>query len=353
MNIYDGGNLQAAPWLLTLFSTFDRILNNFFGLRILFIAADFAVAASLFRLTGLIGKEKDRLTPVQVIKCYFYNPFTIIAVFGMNWTLLLAFLKLAALNSALQGNELIGAAICGFLIHADFYNLALVPPIALATKNPKKVALKCLIVAMILLITSKWLLSSYWRIGNVKFSEIIDSVYLSMLRVDSLRPNSGMFWYLYTQSFPVFTPLLKITFQMTLAVFWPACSVKFSSDPVFMFMAILGSQMILKPYPSVVDYAVYFSLLMTQFHIFERTRVLLIAFFVAFGVYVLKMHIWRYWIELPGFNVNFYYIFTLIWNVILIIMYLDVISAYRKHRIYRDNKKLEGKEYDKCKLFQR
>lgn len=353
VNIYSGGNLQAAPWLLTIFSGFDGILNNYFGLRILFIAADFGIAAALYRLSELLGKKQNQLTPVQVLKCYLYNPFGIIAVFGMNWTILLVFLKLAAMNSALQGNELIGAALCGFLIHVDFYNLALVAPIALATKNPKKVALKCLATWMILFITSNWLLSLYWGIRKVQFGEMLDSVYLSMMRVDSLRPNSGMFWYLYTQSFPAFTPLLKITFQMTLAVFWPACSIKFSSDPVFMFLALLGSQMILKPYPSVVDYAVYFGVLMTQFHIFERTRVLLVAFFVAFGVYVLKMQIWRYWIELPGFNANFYYIFTLIWNAILIIMYLDVIAAYTKHRIYRDNPKLEGKEYDKCKLFQR
>ena len=332
---------------------FDGIFSNYYGLRIFFLAADFAVAAALYRLTELIGKGKSQLTPVQVIKCYFYNPLTIIAVFGMNWTLLLSFLQLTALNSALQGREVLGAAICGFLVHVDFYNVALVAPVALASKNPMKVALKCLTAWLVLLVTSNWLLSAVWGMESVQFSGIIDSVYLSRMRMDSLRPNSGMFWYLYAQVFPAFSPLLKITFQLTLMVFWPACIIKFRSDPVFMFLALLGSQMILKPYPSVVDYGLYFGVLMTQFHLFERARVLLVAFFVAFGVYVLKMQIWRYWIELPGFNANFYYIFTLIWNALLIIIYLDIISAYSKHQIYRDNKKLEGKEYSACKLFQR
>ena len=353
VNIYNEGSLQAAPWLLTILSTFDGIFSNYFGLRIFFITVDLLVASALYRLTEFIGKERSRLTPIQVAKCYFYNPFGIFAIFGMNWTLLLVLLQLKALNLALRGKELIGAIICGFLIHVDFYNLALVLPIALATKTPKWTAFKCLTTWMVLLITSNWILSHYWSIKNVQIFGIIDSVYISRMRMDSLRPNSGMFWYLYAQVFPAFTPLLKITFQMTLAVFWPACSIKFRSDPVFMFMALIGSQMILKPYPSVVDYAMYFSLLMTQFHLFEHARVLLVAFFVAFGVYVLKMQIWRYWIELPGFNANFYYIFTLIWNAILIIIYLDVIAAYNKHQIYRNYKKLEGKEYDKCKLFQR
>lgn len=353
VNIYEGGSLQAAPWLLTVFSTIDGIFKNQFSLRIFFIVVDLLVASAFFRLTQLIGKEKSRLTPAQMTKCYLYNPFGIIAVFGMNWTLFVALLQLTALNLALQGKELIAAAVCGFLIHLDFYNLALLAPISLASKNPKMSAFNILICSSVLLITSPILLSAYWNINSSSLLGIIDSVYLSRMRMDSLRPNSGMFWYLYAQSFPAFTPLLKITFQMTLAVFWPACSMKFRSDPVFMFMALLGSQMILKPYPSVVDYALYFGLLMTQFHLFERARVLLVAFFVAFGVYVLKMQIWRYWIELPGFNVNFYYIFTLIWNAILIIMYLDVITAYNKHQIYSDNKKLEGKEYEKCKLFQR
>lgn len=354
VNIYIKGNLQASPWLLTIFSTFDEIFDNFYTLRIFFLVTDFLVAFSLYRLTQLLGKDKSLLTPIQVAKCYFYNPFGIIAVFGMNWTLILSFLQLTSLNFALQGNVLISSILCGFLIHVDFNNLALIAPIALTFKNnSKKFILNCMTTWTILLISSNWILYHFWDIKNVQFMDIIDSVYISKMRMDNIRPNSGMFWYLYAQVFPAFISLLKFTFQMTLMVFWPACAIKFHSDPIFMFISIIGSQMILKPYPSVVDYSLYFGLLMTQFHLFERTRVLFITFFVSFGIYILKIQIWRYWIELPGFNANFYYIFTLIWNASLVIIYLDIVSAYNKHQIYCKNKKLEGKEFEKCKLFQR
>lgn len=305
------------------------------------------MAACLYKLTELLPKSP--LTPVQVAKCYLYNPLGAFAVYGMNWTLLLSILKLLALIFAVQekvngiGHEIITAALIGFLIHVDLYNLALIGLLALKSK---RIVAKSLAFWLILTISSGWL----WRCS---LWLIIDSVYISRMRIDSLRPNSGLTWYLFAQVFPAFTPILKITFQLTLMVFWPACALKFRSDPLFMFLMLTGSQMVLKGYPSVSDYALFFGVLMTQAHLFERARVLFIALFVAAALFILQMQIWRYWIEVPGFNANFYYIFTLIWNAVLVIIQMDLLAAYNKTRIYEDNKKLNGKEYEKCKVFQR
>ena len=355
VNIYDGGILQPAPWLLTLFSLFEAVLTNFYAVRLLFITFDLLIASALYELSTKFVKESP-FKPEEIVKCYLYNPLGWFAVFGMNWGLLIGWLQLTALIFALKRKEMATAVLTGFLIHVDFYNLALVAPMAMCFKSSKKVAIKCLAIWLILTFSSSFLLTNYFKIDNLKGNllfSMIDSVYLSRMRFDSLRPNSGMTWYLFAQVFPTFTPLIKTTFQMILIVFWPACAIKFRSDPIFMFLALIGSQMILKGYPSVADYVLFFGLMMTQAKLFEQSRVLLIALFVAAGVYVLKMQIWRYWIELPGFNVNFYYIFTLIWNAVLIIIYLDLISAYNKTKIYEENPKLKEKEYENCKLFQR
>ena len=346
VNIYDGGVLQPSPWLLTILAPFA--LDNFYAIRLIFIGLDLLIAVALYKLTELIPKSP--LNPVQVAKCYFYNPLAIFSVFGMNWTLFIVFLHLTALRYSLQGKELITAVLGGFLIHVDFYNLALLAPLAIRSK---RILVKTVAFWLILSISSTWLLHYCWNVPRASLLDIIDSVYISRMRIDSLRPNSGMSWYLFAQVFPAFTPLLKMTFQSTLMVFWPACAIKFRSDPVFMFLMIIGSQMILKGYPSSTDYALFFGLMMTQAHVFEQTRVLFIALFVAAGVYVMKMQIWRYWIEVNGFNANFYYIFTLIWNAVLIIIFMDLVSAYNKTRIYEENKELNDKSYEKCKLFQR
>lgn len=353
VNIYDGGILQPAPWLLPIFSVFEGVLTNFYSVRILFIILDLLIASALYRITSKYVKRSP-LKPEEIVKCYLYNPLGWFAVFGMNWGLLLGLLQLAALILALEQKEMVVAVLTGFLIHVDFYNLALVAPIAMAFKTcSMKVAIKSLIIWLILTFSSNFLMSNIFKIDSFSLFSMIDSVYLSRMRIDSLRPNSGMTWYLFAQVFPVFTPLIKVTFQLVLMVFWPACVIKFRSDPIFMFLALIGSQMILKGYPSVTDYALFFGLMTTQARLFEQTRVLFIALFVAAGVWVLKMQMWRYWIELPGFNANFYYIFTLIWNAVLIIIYMDLMAAYNKTKIYEDNPKLNGKEYENCKLFQR
>lgn len=349
VDIYDGGVLQPAPWILFLFSLLSGVLNNFYTVRLLFIVFDLLIAVSLYVLTRLLPKSP--LKPVQVATCYLYNPMGIFAVFGMNWTLLLTLLKLTALISALKGRELFAAALAGFLLHADVYNFALLAPLAACSK---RIFVKSLAFWLVLSVSSMWLMRSVWGLKNPSsLASIFDSIYASVLRIDSLRPNSGMTWYLFAQVFPSYTPLLKITFQLTLMVFWPACALKFRSDPVFMLLMLTGSQMVLKGYPSVSDYALFFGVFTTQAHLFNRSRLLFIALFVAISVYVLQMQIWRYWIEVSGFNANFYYIFTLIWNAALIIIQMDLLAAYNKTKIYENNPKLSGKEYAKCKLFQR
>lgn len=351
VNIYDNGTLQPAPWFLTLISFFTGILDNHYMARLLFVGMDLLIAGSLYKLTEFIPKSP--LRPDQVVKGYFYNPLSLCAIIGMSMGMMGNLVQLMMLNCLLGGRGMMTAILSGFLIHMDIYNLAVIGPIVVISM---KTGIKSLAVWLILSISSMWLCSNYWKIpvnGLAGLADILDSVYFSRMRTDSLRPNSGMSWYLFSQVFPVFTPMLKWTFQLILAVFIPACSIKFRKNPVFMFLTLIGAQMILKGYPSVSDYSLFFSVLLTQMRIVERTRILLIALFVAFGVFVMMLQIWRYWIELPGLNVNFYYIFTLIWNATLITILIDVVSAYNLTELYEENPGLSGRELEGCKVFQR
>ena len=354
VNIYDGGILQPSPWILTVFYLLEGLFTNWWSIRILFLSVDILICAALHKIAQFADSP---LTPNEVVKCWMYNPLNTFSVFGMNCGIFTVLLQLTALLSALKDKMISSVLMTGFLVHFDFYNLALVAPMTFCFKTSgrrSKFILKFLSVWIILTLSSNWILSHVWNVKRVSLLSIIDSVYISRMRIDSLRPNSGLSWYLFSQVFPAFTPLLKMTFQLTLMVFWPACAIKFRKDPIFMFTALIGTLAILKGYPSVSDYGLFFGLLMTQARVFEQCRVLIIALFVAGGVFVIKMQVWRYWIELPGFNVNFYYIFTLVWNAILVIIYLDVVAAYNKSEIYRNNSKIEkGEGYENCKLFQR
>lgn len=99
------------------------------------------------------------------------------------------------------------------------------------------------------------------------------------------------------------------------------CAIKFKNDPLFMLFLLIGSQAVLKGYPSVSDYVLFFGLLMTQFKFFEHTR----SFFSPYSL-PLEFSYLNY--KFGGFNLNFYYISTLIWNVVLVIIILDTLSAY-------------------------
>ena len=92
----------------------------------------------------------------------FYNPFGIIAVFGMNWTLFVALLQLTALNLALQGKR-IDCRCClrGFWSIWIFIIWRCFVRFLLASKNPKMSAFNILICSSVLLITSPILFSLF------------------------------------------------------------------------------------------------------------------------------------------------------------------------------------------------
>ena len=357
VNIYENGTLQAAPWNLALFAGIERIFgNNQVGNGIFLVIVNILISAAFFSITKFLESESiNALSPAAVAKCHLYNPLSFLAVFGLNFGLVGILVQLAALASCLRGFEILSALLAGFAVYSDFYSVALVVPMILCFKPERrfKFTVKCLIVWLFLLGSSDFLLFRIWSVKALHPFSFINSVYLSRMRIDSLRPNSGLNWYLFTQVFPVFRPLLKISCQIILMVFWPACVIKFNKDPMFMLFLLVGSQAVLKGYPSVSDNVLFFGLLMTQFKLFEHTRILFLALFAAFGVFAFKLQIWRYWIELPGFNVNFYYISTLIWNVVLIIIILDILTAYGKYKIFLDNPIMKDKKLIDCKLFQR
>lgn len=356
VDVYKGGILQFSPWFLTLLSPFSFIFDNYYLVRCLFIVVDLAVGALIHELATKHSSQKSLFGDAAALKCHFFNPLGFFTVFGLNCGLFLGLLQLLAFVAALRRNFLLAAVICGFLIHCDFYNFSLIAPISFASSSVTlriKIAIKCFAAWIVFTVSSRFVLFWFWRVPSASTLAVLDSVLLSRMRQDSLRPNAGLMWYLFAQTFPVFRDLLKITWQMCLMAFWPACAIKFRSDPLFMFSALTASLSILKGYPSVSDYALFFNLLLLHNWLFPRTRLLLISLFAAAAVFVIKMQVWRYWIEFPGFNANFYYIFTLIWNGLLVVIFLDLAAAYNKHKIYQQNPKLLEKEYDHFKLLQR
>jgi GPI-anchor transamidase subunit U len=349
----------VAPWFLALFSLFEGVLKHPIGSRIFFLAIDLLIAAVLHAvLLAAIDEEDLKImpfTPDQIVTAYLFNPLGFASVMGMNTGLVTVLLQLTAFLAAFKGKRKLTILLAAFLAYTDVYLLALMVPLMLIVHKNRSEQVSFLLKALGLfaglVLTSDWIIYMNWNVSSTNSFSFLDSVYLSRMRIDSFRPNSGIQWYLFTQVFPAFSNLLKVTMQMTLVSFWPASMLKFRSDPLFMTFVLVGSQSILKAYPSTSDYLLFFTLLTTQCKYFEHSRALLIALFVSAGVFLFQIQIWRYWIELPGFNANFYYIFTLIWNCSLIVILLDMVSAYNKFIIYQKNPSLKRNE--NIKLFQK
>lgn len=355
VDLYKTATISPMPLIVLFFSLFQnqsRVLVQLF-----FVLVDILISASFYIIQST--RSDSPLSPDSLALIHLYNPLTLMAVLGQNLGLIGVLVQSAAIAAAVTQRRLQSTCLSGLSTYLEFLSIPLIFPVAiLASSNTqncekelKSFMIKSVSFTFILFILSGLFVKLY--LNSDRPFAFIYSAYLSRIHSDDLRPNSGLFWYLFTQVFSTFRSLFKVTIPMVLLAFWAPVSMKYRKDPLFMIFLHVAIQSLLKPYPSAADYSFLFTLLAMQAHLFERTRVLFFAVFIAAGIFVFQMKIWRYWIEVPGFNVNFYYIFTLAWNIIIAVIVLEMTMAQGMDQLHKENPELLDDKYKEYKVYQR
>lgn len=333
--VYSFGKVLPAPLLVFLVDGFESFVRSRLILRFAFVMLDYLIGVELAVLTD---------SP-HMILVHLLNPLSVMACLGMNLNLISVALLLASFVAAKRRKINVSALAMALVVYLDVRQVAFVIP-AFLWHRSKRFVFQTVIMWSALVYASVLMPSS----SSLSF---LESVYFSRLRVDDLSPNAGLFWYLYQQVFAHFSSFLKVTFQLVPCALVVPLSLKFEHDPSFLAFVLQALLVVFKPDPSGADYVLLCGLLFAHSHIFEHTRVLFFALFVEAGVFVFLLRIWDYWIRFNGFNANFYYIFTLVWNVVWIVITLEMVLAHQRARLYGMYPFLKDKEFEKCKLIQR
>uniref|UniRef100_A0A914I479 GPI transamidase subunit PIG-U n=1 Tax=Globodera rostochiensis TaxID=31243 RepID=A0A914I479_GLORO len=133
------------------------------------------------------------------------------------------------------------------------------------------------------------------------------------LTVPDLTPNTGIFWYFFTQVFEHY-PLLRENPSL-LAVH-------------FMLIVALFS-----PYPSYAETALYLPAMTAFFdlHKFLRQRLLVGCALVA--IFVLCPIMWSMWVITGSGNANFFFAIVWVFNLTQVFVAADLLSAFLRERI--------------------
>lgn len=330
--VYAFGKVLPAPLLVWAIEAFESVTRSALLTQFAFVLLDFSIGLQLAELTG----------SHSMLLVHLLNPLSIMTCLGKNLNLIGVALILAGLSSAKKRQIGLSSLFLATATYLDIRSAIFTIPAYFWSRNCH------------LLSTQLGILSGLFLVSSLIWSPaFFESDYWSRLRVDDLRPNAGLFWYLYQQIFAHFSDFLKVVLHLVPAALVVPVSIKFEQDPLFLAFVLQAATTILKPDPSGADYVLLCGLLFAQQRIFEHTRVLFVALFVQAGILVFLFRVWDYWVRFNGFNANFYYVFSLAWNVVWVVITLEMVLAHQRSKIYSTYPFLKEKEFEKCKLIQR
>lgn len=100
--------------------------------------------------------------------------------------------------------------------------------------------------------------------------EFLLSTYGVHLLLPDLTPNVGLWWYFFIEMFDSFREFFLGVFWLHLAGYVGALCIRVRKQPLFVITTLLGIFAIFKPYPSISDTSLYFSLFPLYRHIMPR-----------------------------------------------------------------------------------
>ncbi|BFZ12674.1 hypothetical protein BsWGS_15713 [Bradybaena similaris] len=293
---------------------------------------------SLNAASILLTPKQLSWLPSIVLAVHALNPFSITTTLALstgaitNLTILMAFYYLVA------GNRLLCTLFISLATYQAFYPVVfLVPAGLLFYKNKQSQSSSksfvsreavisyfetCILsfVFFSLLIGSSFLAEGSW--------EFLQSTYGFILSVPDLTPNTGVFWYFFTEMFDHFRTFFVCVFQLNAVVYTVPLAVKFAEKPVFLMYILLVLTAIFKSYPSYADAALYFSLLPLWKHTFSYLRNTLVVAGMFITCMVLAPILYHLWIFAGSANANFYFAITLTYSTAQIFLVTDLLFAY-------------------------
>lgn len=304
---------------------------------------------------------------VKVGILYLLNPFSILCCVGRSIGVIDNFLVSLLLLSAITNQRMISCLVAALLTYQCLHCVVLIIPVFMileqqrvkeriesnssheSTGTKKKntwlstdfsVNYSCKTVWFSIL----WsfiifctffiaLLVISFHVMNQSWDFMNNTVYF-LLSVPDLTPNIGMFWYFFTEMFDHFRTFFLCVFQINSILYAIPLAVTLKGNPYFLFLINLILLTILKPYPSVSDIAMYFSLIPQFSHLVKFMKQGLIVSSTIVTCCVLMPILWHLWIMMASANSNFYFGVTLALNTAEILLVTDLLFAFTKRQYY-------------------
>lgn len=354
---YDGGVYHQAPLLLVLFEWVPPAS--------MFTTLDMLNAWNLTRISTLLNLSSPRfqkITGIEIMLAYLFNPFTIMSCLGCSTTILTNATILQAVASASQGNMFGSVFALATGTYLSIYPILLVPPLVLVYSKARNIPVDQRTIVFhlggLVAVFGVLLTTSTVLVGD--FASILRHCYGAQISVTDLTPNIGLWWYFFIEIFDAFRSFFIGVFWLHLTGYVGALTVRLHDQPVFVIIAVVGLITIFKPYPGTADVSLYLGLLPLYKHILpcksfrvslkakliisKVTRYTFVAAAVLLYSSLLGPAFYHIWIYAGSGNANFFYAITLVWSLGLSMLVGDSIFAVLRDEWDTSRPDMRGKE---------
>ncbi|KAI7877137.1 PIG-U-domain-containing protein [Lichtheimia hyalospora FSU 10163] len=345
---YDGGQFHQPPLLLCIFSFLMAIPSSYI-IPLLYSLIDVAIAHSLQKLAIIkqqyeskqpkldVEQNMRRIRPQTIAILYLFNPFTILSCVSKSSILFTNLSVIMATLWASLGNAPLSMIWVALASYLSFYPAMLVPPLLIMSKqmsrksNVSRMAWSyttLLGIAMLVTSIAGLLYGSRFIVGSWDFME---ATYGVILFLPDLTPNTGMFWYFFIEIFDHFRSFFLVVFQLHAFIFAAPLCIRLRNHPLLVVTILAGILAVFKSYPSIGDATLFLSLVPLHDELFKYCRYGFLVVNIFLYSSVLAPIFWHLWLYAGSGNANFFYAITLVYNLGLVLLLIDLVySATRR-----------------------
>uniref|UniRef100_A0A183C398 GPI transamidase component PIG-U n=1 Tax=Globodera pallida TaxID=36090 RepID=A0A183C398_GLOPA len=153
------------------------------------------------------------------------------------------------------------------------------------------------------------------------------------LTVPDLTPNTGIFWYFFTQVFEHYRMLFLCAFQLNAFIYVVPFAALLRENPSLLAVHFMLIVALFSPYPSYAETALYLPAMAAFFDLHKFLRQRLLVGCALLAIFVLGPIMWSMWVITGSGNANFFFAIVWVFNLTQVFVAADLLSAFLRERI--------------------
>ncbi|KAF8160705.1 GPI transamidase subunit PIG-U [Crassisporium funariophilum] len=316
---YSGGSFRHSPLLLSFFATVFPLSRKLASL--LWTLTDAAGAWFLVQTWRVRQNVKESQRDALVAALYLLNPYILLPSLALSTSSFANALMLATIMFACRGKSTATLFSLSFLLHLSLSYIVMLLPLLLllisdpfshlASPRPTSAYLRKLtpLVGEFALYTVTLTLISTLVAGSWEW---IPQTWGATLTLPDLTPNTGMWWYFFTEMFDHFRPFFLMVFNVHLLIYVVPVCIKFQHDPLYATFVLLGILGTFKAYTTLSDPGLFLSMIAIFPETYPYLRHPLVTVLLHLHASLLMPLFHHLWLTQGTGNANFFYASTLV-----------------------------------------